>query len=74
VYVVFKEHLKVLSVLMNYKPLHLTYFMKKYITSAHTVYSGYRIICGYFTKVKVHQEPVIYSIPRNLYSNFLIMT
>ena len=51
-----KENLNVLSMLMNYKHLHLTYFMQKVITSVHSVNKQYTTIWGYFSKVKACQR------------------
>jgi hypothetical protein len=57
IYVVVKVHLKVLSVLMNYKHLHQIYLMQNVITSSHAVDNGYLFIRGCFTKVKAHKSP-----------------
>ena len=51
-----KENLNVLSMLMNYKHYHLTYFMQKVITSVHSVNNQYTTIWGYFSKVKARQR------------------
>jgi hypothetical protein len=51
-----KENLNVLSMLMNYKHFHLTYFMQKVITSVHSVNNQYATIWGYFSKVKACQR------------------
>jgi hypothetical protein len=55
-YVAIKEYIIVLSVVINYKHLHVTYFMQEVITSAHTVDNGYLIIWRCFTKVKGHKN------------------
>jgi hypothetical protein len=51
-----KENLNILSMLINYKHYHLTYFMQKVITSVHSVNNQYTTIWGYFSKVKACQR------------------
>jgi len=47
----------VVSVLMNCKHFHLTYFIRKVITTAHAVDKRYLIIWGCFTEVKARKRP-----------------